>query len=322
MTYIVLWVMEFTVISLNSFIPQLWADTMLIALRKELIFGNLFNTDYEGVIKNMGDTVKINAIGDINVYNYTKDTDLNPPQTLTDAQTMLTLSQANYFNFELDDVDAAQSYPKVMGEAMSLAAYKMALTMDNYFAGFYTDAVSANTIGSAASPVTPALATSLNVGGGQTAYDYLVVINQLLTQQAIPKQGRWCVVPAWISTLLTQDTRFTSFNTAQARLTIMTGNLDASAGAVPSDSYMGKIQGMDVYESLNAPHLAGTVGQTGSVDVVLAGHSMALTKAEGISKTEAYRPPLRLADAIKGLAVYGAKTIRPYGIAVAYLQHP
>ena len=69
------------------------------------MFGALFNSDYEGQIQRMGDTVKINAIGDITITSYTKDTDLSAPQSLTDAQTMLTISQAKYYNFEVDDVD-------------------------------------------------------------------------------------------------------------------------------------------------------------------------------------------------------------------------
>lgn len=307
--------------SLNNFIPELWSDTILAALRKNLVYGALFNSDYQGQINQMGDTVRINAIGDITISNYTKDTDINPPQSLTDAQTMLTISQAQYYNFEVDDVDAAQAHPEVMTEAMSWAAYKLALTMDSYFAGFYTDAITSNLIGSSGSPVTPVVATQTNVGGGTTVYDYLVVLNQYLTQQGVPKTGRWCVIPAWVTTYLTQDIRFTSFNTADARLTITTGKLDASAG-MASDAYLGKIQGMDVYESLNAPHLSGTVGIAGSTDVVLAGHSMALSKAEGLNKTEAYRPPYRFADAVKGLALYGAKTVRPSAIAAAYLVHP
>ena len=311
--------------SLNNFIAQLWADTLLAALKVNLVYGNLFNSDYEGTIQRMGDTVKINAIGDITISNYTKDTDLNAPQSLTDAQTMLTISQAKYYNFEVDDVDMAQAHPEVMTEAMSWAAYKMALTMDQYYAGFYTDAISANLVGSSGSPVTPALPTmntTTGIGSGTAVYDYLVVLNQYLTQQAVPKTGRWCVVPPWVTTLLVQDIRFTSFNTAEARLTMQTNKLDASGGTVQADSYLGKIAGMDVYESLNAPHLSGTVGITGSTDVVIAGHNMAMTKAEGLNKTEAYRPPYRFADAVKGLALYGAKTVRPYAIAAAYLTHP
>lgn len=307
--------------SLNNFIPQLWADTLLPALQANLVFGNLLNTDYQGTISRMGDTVKINSIGDITIYPYSKDTDLNSPQSLTDAQSMLTISQAKYYNFEVDDVDAAQSQPKVMGEAMSFAAYELANVMDQYYAGFYTDAT--NNVGSSGSAVTPtvATATSTGVGSGTTVYDYLVVLNQKLTENKVPKQGRWCTVPPWITTLLIQDIRFTSFNTPDARLTIMTNKLDASAGTV-GDAYLGKVAGMDVYESINCPHLSGTVGTTGSTDVVMAGHTMALTKAEGLNKVEAFRPPQRFADAVKGLALYGAKTIRPYALAAAYLTHP
>lgn len=307
--------------SLNNFIPALWADSLLAALRKNLVYGNLFNDDYEGEIQRMGDTVKINAIGDITISNYSKDTDLNAPQALTDAQTMLVVNQAKYYNFEVDDVDQAQAHPAVMGEAMAFAAYRLSDVMDQFYAGFYTDAISANTIGSSGTPTVPQAATQTNIGGGQTVYDYLTILGQKLTEAFIPKTGRWCVVPPWVKVYLVQDIRFTSFNTPEARLTITTGKLDASAGR-SSDAYLGQIDNMDIYESVNAPHIGGTVGIAGSQDVILAGHRMALTKAEGINKVEAYRPPYRFADAVKGLALYGAKTVRPYGVATMYIQHP
>lgn len=305
--------------SLNNFIPELWADTILAALQINRVFGNLFNNDYEGQIKQMGDTVRINAIGDVNVYNYTKDTDINAPQSMTDAQTMLTISQAKYYNVAIDDVDRAQAHPDVYAEMLNWAGYKIALTQDGYYAGFYTDA--SNLIGSSSSFQTISAPTSANVGAGTTAYDYIVQMGQKLTESAVPKSGRWVVVPPWIKTYLTQDIRFTSFNTDAGRQTILTGKLDASAG-MSSDAYLGKIEGFDVYESLNAPHLGGTVGAAGSQDVIIAGHPMAVTKAEGLNETEAYRPPYRFSDAVKSLVLYGAKTVRPYALCAAYLQHP
>lgn len=294
---------------------------MLRSVKKNLVFGALFNDDYEGTISRMGDTVKINAIGDITISSYSKDTDLAAAQTLTDAQTVLSISQAKYYNFEVDDVDQAQAHPAVMAEAMDRAGYQMALTMDQYYAGFYTDAVSVNLIGSSGSPTTPVVGSAANAGLGTTLFDYLVQLNQLLTQQAVPKTGRWCVIPPWGTTLLVQDVRWTGFNTPDARMTLLTNKLDASAGNA-SEAYIGRVASMDVYESLNATHIGGVSGAVGSQDVFMAGHSFAITKAVGLAKTEAYRPPLRFADAIKGLALYGAKTTRPYGLAVAYLQHP
>lgn len=307
--------------SLNNFIPTIWAGSILAALRKNLVYGNLFNDDYEGEIQRMGDTVKINAIGDITITSYSKDTDLNPPQALTDAQTMLTISQGKYYNFEIDDVDQAQANISVMGEAMAFAGYRVSDTMDQFYAGFYTDAIAANTIGSSGTPTVPVAATQANIGGGQTVYDYLTILSQFMTQNYVPKSGRWCVVPPWVKVFLVQDIRFTSFNTPQARETIMTGKLDASGGAI-DDAYLGQIDSMNVYESVNAPHIGGTSGASGSQDVILAGHRMAFTKAEGVNKVEAYRPPYRFADAVKGLALYGAKTVRPYASAVMYIQHP
>jgi len=308
-------------LSLNTFNPQIWADTLLPNLRANLVYGNLFNSDYEGLIANKGDTVRINAIGDIKISAYSKDTDLAAAQSLTDAGTMLTISQAEYYNFAIDDVDAAQSQPKVMGEAMAWAAYELANTMDTYYAGFYADA--SNNIGSSGSAITPtvATATSTGVGSGTTFYDYLVVMSQKMTENKVPKQGRWCTIMPWGTTLLMQDIRFTSFNTPEARFSIMSNKLDASGGSV-GDAYLGKVAGMDLYESINAPHLSGTVGTTGSTDVALAGHTMALTKAEGLNKVEAYRPPLRFGDAVKGLALYGAKTLRPNAIVAGYFTHP
>lgn len=307
--------------SLNNFIPSVWSTELLVALRKSLVFGNIVNRDYEGMIANMGDTVRINGIGTITVSNYAKDTDISAAQALTDAQTTLTISQAKYFNFAIDDVDQAQQMPKVMQEAMSYAAYSVADQIDQYIAGFYTDAPAGSTIGSSGTPTVVTVGTAANAGAGTTVFDYLMQLQQYLTQNNVPKSGRWAVVPAWITTMLGQDTRFTGFNTPEARMTILTNKLDASGG-LSVDAYLGRIGGMDVYESNNAHHVGGTLGATGTQDVVMVGHPMALTYADNVVKTEAYRPPLRFADAVKGLHLYGAKTVRPQALAVAYLQRP
>jgi len=304
-------------VSLDAFIPELWADTLLVALRKNLVFANLCNTDYQGQINQMGDTVRISGIGSVTISDYVKDTDINAPQSLTDAQTMLTISQAKYYNFEVDDVDQAQQHPKVMTEAMSYAAYQLAETIDEYVAGFYTDAPSGNTIGTSGAPVVITAPTDANIAGGATVYDELVALGQYLTQNNVPMSGRWAAIPPWCATYLALDIRFTSFNTAQANARLASGSV-----ADRGDYFLGQIAGMDVYQSNNAHHVTGTSGATGSVDVVMAGHPMALTYADGLKKTEAYRPPYRFADAVKGLCLYGAKTVRPQALAVGFFQHP
>lgn len=317
--------------SLNNFIPNMWADSLLVALRNALVFGNLVNRDYEGTISRAGDTVRINGIGQITVSDYTKDTDISAAQALQDAQTVLTIDHAKYYNFEVDDVDAAQQMPKVMQEAMSYAGYQIANVIDQFLAGLYTEAASANTIGSSGSFTTVQTPLYNQVGGGSTVYDEIVKLGQYLTQSKVPRQGRWCVIPPWCATHLAQDPRFTSFNTAQARQSITQYGFDPSApdssqgvgvtGGL-SDAFLGRIKNMDVYESNNITNLGGTEGTSGSQDVIMAGHPMAWTYADGLQKVEAYRPPLRFADAVKGLHLYGAKVTRPYALAAAYLQMP
>jgi hypothetical protein len=308
-------------LSLQHFIPEIWSGQLLVALQKTLVYGALFNDDYQGDIQDMGDTVRINAFGDITISSYAKDTAINAPQSLSDAQTSLTISQAKYYNFAIDDVDKAQQNPKIMAQAMVWAAYRMKDTMDQYYAGFYTDAPSANLIGSSGSFVTPDKPTYDKVGGGTNVYDYLVLLGQKLDESLTPEDGRWAVIPPWGGSLLKQDPRFTSFNTDAGRQTIMTGKLDASGGEA-KDGYIGMIDSMSIYKSVNAPHLGGTTGIAGSQDVFMAGQSVALTKAVGINQVEAFRPPDKFSDAVKGLCLYGAKTVRPAQLAVAYLQHP
>ena len=112
--------------SLNNFIPAVWSAQLLTDLQKSLVYANLCNRDYEGEIRAFGDQVKINSIGDVTIGSYTKNTDISAAETLTDAQRILIINQAKYFNFQIDDIDKAQQTPKVMSAAMQKAAYGLA----------------------------------------------------------------------------------------------------------------------------------------------------------------------------------------------------
>lgn len=91
--------------SVEKFIPQIWSARLLNHLDKRHVYLNLLNRDYEGEIKNFGDTVKVNQIGDITIKDYTKGTDIEAPEDVSGAQQELKIDQAKYFNFSVDDVD-------------------------------------------------------------------------------------------------------------------------------------------------------------------------------------------------------------------------
>lgn len=276
--------------AISNFIPSVWAARLLVNLQKSLVYGQagVINRDYEGEIRDMGDTVRINAIGPVTVSTYSRNTDINPPEVLQDAQTVLVIDQAKYFNFAVDDVDRVQSRVQLMDAAMTEAAYALRDDLDQYIAGLYTQVASANMVGDDTTPKVPTAAT---------AYEYLVDLGVVLDDAKVPREGRWVIIPPWYHGLLLKDDRFVKAGTAATDQTLRNGEVGQAAG-------------FRVLVSHNVPNTSGTKYK------ILAGHQMAWSMAEQINKVEAYRPERRFADAVKGLHLYGAKVIRPTALAL------
>jgi hypothetical protein len=138
-----------------TFIPTVWAARLLTALEKSLVYGqaNVCNRLYQGEIREAGNAVKIASIGEVDVDDYVKDTDIADPTPLTDSDQTLLIDQQKYFNFYVDSVDQAQQNVDVLDEAMNSASYKLRDVADTYLAGLMDAAVpSGNKIGSVATP--------------------------------------------------------------------------------------------------------------------------------------------------------------------------
>ena len=285
--------------TVNNFISSVWSAKLLASLRKDQVFtqAGVMNRDYQGDISGQGSVVKINGIGPITIRPYVKNATIAAPETLSDAQTSLTIDQANYFNFEVDDVDIAQQTPKIMTGAMAQAAADLTDVAEIYLADLLYDGVPAgNKIGtdSDAGAIVP------SDSAGDTAYDYLVNLSQKLSEAKCPKAGRWVIIPPWFTSLLVKDARFT--------------NVAASGSAEAlRNGFVSRVAGFDVLESLNVPVVAAE-GKDNSE--ILAGHSMAASFAEQIRKVEGYRPPDSFSDAVKGLHLFGAKVVRPTCLAL------
>lgn len=102
----------------SNFIPEIWSARLLDHLNKVHVYANLMNRDYEGEIKAYGDTVHINQISDITVTDYDGTDFAAKPQELDSAEQTLVIDQAKAFNFQIKDIDNAQSNPKLMDAAM------------------------------------------------------------------------------------------------------------------------------------------------------------------------------------------------------------
>lgn len=272
--------------AIDNFNPTIWSALLVDKLEKSLVFGAVANTDYEGEISGVGSTVKINGIDDLTIGDYVKNTDIAAPETLTGIERSLVIDQANYFNFQIDDIDQAQQTPKLMDKAMERAAYQLRDEADKYIASLHTDVAVGNTIGD---DTTPIALTADNV------YQTLVQARGVLSKTDTPTNDRWVVVPPDVYSLLLLDQRFTQAT--------------AQGDEVLANGRVGNAAGFTIYESNNVVEALGEFK-------IMFGQRDAITYASQIMKMEAYRMERRFADAAKGLHVYGAKVVRPESLGV------
>lgn len=278
--------------SIKRFRPEIWSAKLLVALRKELVYAGpgMVNRDYEGEIADAGDTVRITSISRPTIGTYNANSTVITPEELNDAQRTLVVDQSKYWAFKVDDVDKRQAKGDVMPQAMSEAAYALADVVDQYVANLYTQAQVANQLG------------TISVPTANPEYFYskiCVPLKVTLDNANVPRQGRWMVVPPWLEGRALLDPNFINAEKA------------ADQGAALRNGFIGRAAGFDIYMSNNAPN------PTGDDYVVTAGNGTAVSFAEQINKTEAYRPESSFSDAVKGLALYGAKVIRPEALATA-----
>ena len=283
--------------AINNFIPEIWANEVMRSLEKSLVYGQVgvINRNYEGEFSQAGDTVRINQIGPVTVKAYTKNVDIDSPETLTDAQQVMTITEQDYFNFQIDDIDKAQQKPKIMAAAMAEASYAMRDEVDTFLAALYADVSASNKLGTDASAKVP----NLTQGDASNIYNLIEDCGTLLSDSKVPKQGRWMIVPPWIAAMIAKDIKV-SYGAAGSTI---------AQGAI-LNGFIGHIAGFDVLESHNVPNTAGAKYK------VLFGTSQGITFADQINKVEPFRPEKRFADAVKGLHVYGGKVVRPECVGV------
>lgn len=266
-------------------IPTIVGDAILESLRENLVYANLFNTDYVGNVV-PGNAVKIPAIGSVTVGDYTTYTDMDDEAVTDDSQTM-SIDQQKYFSIVIDDVDAAMSKPDIMGAYAREAAHQMQATIDSYLAGIL--AAGGTITSGLGNSTTPIEVNSSNIG------TQLRLIARKLDDAKVPRQGRFVVVPPWaVEDLVT------------ANITNSTNNTDALSNAM-----VARYAGFEVLMSHQVPNT------TSAKYKVMAGTNLSATYALAISQTEMLRHPTQFADKMRGLSVYAGKVTRPAALAVA-----
>lgn len=279
--------------AVDTFIPEIWSANLFTTLEKRYIFaqGGVCNKDYEGDIAQAGDTVHIGTLGDPTVSNYVKNVTVINPATLATTDQTLLIDQSKYFAFEVDDIDARQVKDggNLLSKAMGRAASLVADVQDLFIAGLMT--AGAGTI------LTPA-----SVGTPDAAFLLIRNLKIKLDKNNVPADGRFLIVAPEFYALLLGDGRFIDASRYGSTQPIQNGEI-------------GRVLNFTVLQSNNIPVGTSAIAPIMS-NFVIAGHSIATTVANQITKVEGYRPPDSFSDAVKGLYLFGGKVVRPEALVV------
>ncbi len=270
----------------KNFVPQIWAAKVMRTLEDNLVAKKICTTDSVGEIKSKGDTVYFNGLADPTISSYTGST--ISYENLQDSRIALIVDQADMFAFKVGDIEKAQANVDLKGSQAQRAAYGLQKNCDSYIMGLYTQA--ANT-------VTAATITSANV------LSVIGAFQQKLAENNVPDSNMWMVLPPWLRLKL---------ELAGIKFQIKNG-VNGSDGMAWCDTL-----GFDIF-------ITNQVVNTGSVATpvsqIMAGSYNSIAFADQITETEDIRLIDTFDTAVRGLHVYGAKTIKPKELVTGALTY-
>ena len=275
--------------AIKNFIPTVWSETLIQKLDNQYVAVSNCNRDYDGDIKGMGSIVKICGVGDITITDYTKNNDMDSPQTLSDTVRELRIDNARCFNFQIDDVDRAQATPKLMEAAMKNAAAALADEADQYVFNMLTEAETEFRFDN---PCENDLIEIVLKARQHFFENNVTDFSDVVLE----------VSPA-IASLILKTKTYTD-----------TDNHNSF-----ENGCIGNFLGCKVYVSKN---VYSEDGNDYLYDHCIMRTKRAVAFAEQISDIEAYRPEKRFADAVKGLHLYGAAIVYPEEVVKLVLGIP
>lgn len=297
----------------GTFIPTLWSGKLAQKFYAATVFGEIANTDWQGDITGMGDSVIINTIPTITINNYSIGQNLAyeipAPSTIT-----LTINKGKYFGVNVNNVLELQAKPKLMDVFTNDAAMQMKIAIDtDVLAGTFNQGAAYNQ-GATAGKIsasfnlgtdnTPVTLTALNILQSITA------LSSVLDEANVPETDRWLVIGPTERQILMQS------NLAQAQFM-------GDPSSILRNGKIGMIDRFTVYVSNLLPRAAAGQNYTGGAQAgaakrhaIMAGHKSAITFASQIAKVESLQNPNDFGTLIRGLNVYGYKVVQADGLAL------
>ena len=260
----------------EGFKPEVLARELMTDRGRDCVFKNLtYKGPVIGEISKKGDVLHIAGVGRPTVRDYTPGGDITLEQKSSYNQDLY-ITQAKYVNVEVDRLDKAQAQGEIFGVEVREAKKALAQTLDEYLAGFYTDA---------GSTIANSEVTSKSI------LSTLAEAEQALLEADVPfEEERFLVIsPAIYTKLVLGKIVFQQTNEKMF-----------------DKGFKGSFLNFGVYVS-------NSIKKTGDVHHCMAFSRQALALAEQIpaSMIERYSPEKTFADAFKVLHLYGATVIRP-----------
>ena len=255
--------------AVTNFIQQIWSKKIQddLELKCKLVDNCL--RDYEGDVK-QAQSVKILGVGEPTVaaYDGTKDITI---EEMSDRGQVLTIDQANYFAFYVDDVNQAQSVPGLPEKYQEKAVHGLAVKRDEYIAGLIKGVTTNVTT-----------ATALSGDAVKAAIDAAIVA---LRERNFDEDGVIEITPA-------------VYNLFKNNLiTLSTDNPEYIKKGI-----------VGVYDDFKVIMSNGLAKDTTHAYCCVRGKK-AIAFAGQINEVEALRAEKRFKDIIRGLDTFGAKVI-------------
>ena len=306
----------------GTFIPTIWSGKLNAKFYATTVFGEIANTNYEGDIKNIGDKVVINNIPSVTINDYTVGNTLSY-EVPAPSKIELDISKAKYFGVNVSDVLEYQSQPKLMDMFTNDAAKQMAINIDTDLLKNSMDTVAAKNRGTAAG----VRSGSFNLGGAGTGaatdtgalltlstsniVSTITAMASVLDEQNVPDTDRFPVISPAVRNLLMGS------NLQQAYLT-------GDSQSILRNGKIGTIERFTIYVSNLLPTAAADKNFDGTTNTgatarkcIVAGHTTAISFASQIAKVESLQNPNDFGTLVRGLNIYGYKTIKPESLVIA-----
>lgn len=254
--------------AVTNFIQSIWSKKIQddLELKCKLVDNCL--RDYEGDVKHAA-SVKILGVGEPTIGAYDGGVDITIEE-MSDRGQLLTIDQANYFAFYVDDVNQAQSVPGLKEKYQEKAVHGLAIKRDSYVAELIKGATNATT------------ADALTEEGIKDAIDEAIVA---LRERNFDEEGVIEITPA-------------VYNKFKNHLiTLSTNNPEYIKKGI-----------VGVYDDFNVV-MSNNMAKDGTYVYCDVRGKKAIAFAGQINEVEALRAEKRFKDIIRGLDTFGAKVI-------------